>query len=133
MSRENVKLFHEAVAAYERGGADATLEYYDPNIEWITASEGIDDYVYRGHEGVRKLWSLWTEQFDNFRLDAERVLDLADDRVLVLGYQRGQIKGSDLELEEPLGVTIEVHEGKITRVRVDISWEEALKAVGLEE
>jgi ketosteroid isomerase-like protein len=89
--------------------------------------------LYRGHEGVRKLWSLWTEQFDNFRLDAERVVDLADDRVLVLGHQRGQIKRSDDELEQPVGVTIEVHEGKITRARVYMSWAEALKAVGLEE
>jgi ketosteroid isomerase-like protein len=133
VSQENVKLFHEAVAAYERGGVEATLEYYDPNIEWITSSEAIDDYAYRGHEGVRKLWSLWIEQFDNFRLDAERVVDLADDRILVLGYQRGKIKGSDHELEQPLGVTIEVHEDKITRALVYMSWEEALKAVGLEE
>ena len=133
MSEENVEVVRAAFAAYARGGAEATLAYYDPNIEWITASEAIDNYVYSGHEVVRKLWSLWTEQFDNFRLDAERVVDLADDRVLVLGYQRGQIKGSDDELEQPLGVTIEVHEGKITRVRVYMSWEEALKAVGMEE
>jgi ketosteroid isomerase-like protein len=133
VSQENVQLVKEAADAYNRGEVEAMLEYYDPNIEWVTPSGAIDDYVYKGHAGVKKLLSLWTEQFDNFHVDVARVLDLADDQVLVLGYQRGHIKGSDHELEQQMAYDGEVRDGKVTRVRVYLSWEDALKAVGLEE
>jgi hypothetical protein len=36
-------------------------------------------------------------------------------------------------LEQPLGVATEFRDGKATRFQVYFSWEEALKAVGLEE
>jgi ketosteroid isomerase-like protein len=127
-----MQLVKEATDAYNRGGIEAALEYYDPNVEFITASEGIDDRVYRGHDGMREHYSLWREHFDDFHLDRERILDVDDSRVLVLGHQRGRIKGSDQKLQHEIAFAGEIRDGKVERVRIYLSWDEALKAVGLE-
>jgi ketosteroid isomerase-like protein len=56
-----------------------------------------------------------------------------DNRVLVLGYQRGRIKGSDQKLQHEIAFAGEIREDKVARVRIYLSWEEGLKAVGLEQ
>jgi hypothetical protein len=33
VSEENMQLVKEATEAYNRGGIEATLAYYDPNVE----------------------------------------------------------------------------------------------------
>jgi ketosteroid isomerase-like protein len=63
----------------------------------------------------------------------ERVVDVDEDRVVVLLYQRGRIKGTDHTLEGRLGIATKFRDGRATRFQVYFSWEEALEAVGLEE
>jgi ketosteroid isomerase-like protein len=132
MSEQNVEIVRDTIAAFNRGGVEAALEYFDPDLEWIGPPEWLEDRIYRGHDGIRKIASVWTENFDEYRLDIDRVID-AGDHVVVLLYQRGRIKGSADQIEQPIGYDWEVREGKGTRVGVYFSWDEALKAVGLAE
>jgi ketosteroid isomerase-like protein len=133
VSQQNVKTSSDAIAALNRDGVEGFLAYCDSDVEWITPPNWLEDRVLNGHDGVRRAIALFDEQLDDFRVDMERVVDVDDDRVVVLLYQRGRIKGSDHTLEQPLGVATEFRDGKATRFQVYFSWEEALKAVGLEE
>jgi ketosteroid isomerase-like protein len=132
MSQANVEIVRDTIAAFNRGGVEAALEYLDPDIEWLGAPEWLEESLYKGHDGLRKLASYWTENFDGYRLELERVID-AGDRVVALGYQRARIKGSDDPIEQPVGYDWELRDGKGTRVQVYFSWEEALEAAGLSE
>jgi ketosteroid isomerase-like protein len=102
-------------------------------VEWIAPPDWPEDPVFNGHEGVRRAIALFDEQLDDFRVEMERVVDVDEDRVVVLLYQSGRIKGSSHTLREPLGVATEFRDGKATRLQLYFSWHEALEAMGLAE
>jgi ketosteroid isomerase-like protein len=132
MSEENVEIVRDTLAAFNRGGVEAALDYFDPDIEWLGPPEWLEQRLYKGHDGIRKIAAVWTENFNDYRLDLEKAID-AGDRVIALVYQRGRIKGSGNEIEQPIGYDWEVRDGKGIRVQVYFSWAEALKAAGLRE
>src|SRR5271169_923208 len=133
MSQENARLAHDAIAAFIREGIEATLFYYDPDVEWITPPDWPEDRVLHGHDGVRTAAAYYGEQFDEFRLALEKITEVDGNRVISLFYMRGRIKGSDAELEQNTAFIMSFRDGKISRVQVYLSWDEALKAVGMED
>jgi ketosteroid isomerase-like protein len=132
VSEENVKLAHDLIGAYDRGGIEAALEYFDPEGELVTPPEWMEDRVMRGHDGMRKIQADWDEQFDDFRVDPGRIIDAGENGVVALFTQRGRMKRTDHELEQPVGFHFEFFGGKVTRSHVYLSWDEALAAVGME-
>ena len=130
MSQESVRAACDAIAAFNRGGVEAALDHFDPTIEWIAPPGWLEDRLYEGHNGIRKIASLWTEHFDEYRLDLDRTID-AGDHVLALLYQRARIKRSSYEIEQAVAFDWEFDDGKATRVHVHFSWEAALEAVEL--
>jgi uncharacterized protein len=132
MSQENVEIVRGVFEAMNRGGVAAAADLLDPEIEYLPSPMWPEASVYKGHDEMREFESLWTKQFDEYRLDLERTVD-AGDHVLALSYQRGCIKGSTDQIEQPVGHDCEVRDGKVTRIRTYLSWAQALKAVGLEE
>jgi ketosteroid isomerase-like protein len=133
VSEENVRLASDAVAAFNDDGVEALLSYFDPSVEWITPPDWMEDRVLIGHDGVRTVMAYIGEQLDAFRISLERTIDLGDDRVVVLAYQYGRIRGTDRELRQEVANLVTFHCGKVTRVEAYFSWDEALKAVGLEK
>jgi ketosteroid isomerase-like protein len=121
------------IDAFNADGIDAALEYFDPGVEWWAPPEWLEDRLYRGHEGIRRLADFWTQQFDEYRLEPKRFVNLGDDRALVLMHQRGNIKGSRSPIEQPIGWIVEGQDGKLTEVRVYFSWHATLNAAGLSE
>ena len=69
MSQENVELVKRSFEAFSRGGIEAALSYFDPEVEWIGPPEWLEDHLYKGHDGMRKIASVWGENFDEYRLD----------------------------------------------------------------
>ena len=130
MSQEIAASFRGMVDAFNADGIDAALDYFDPGIEWWAPPEWLEDRLYAGHNGIRRLADFWTQQFDEYRLDPERFIDLVDDRVLVLAHQRGNIKGSSVPIEQPVGFIVRGQDGKLTRIHVYFSWEAALEVAG---
>jgi ketosteroid isomerase-like protein len=122
-----------AFEAFNRGDFEAVLPDFDPNVELVAPPQWPDDRVGWGHDGVRNVMVAWTRQFDDFRIDPSRMIDAGGDRIVVLSTQRGRIKGSDSWVEHRVGVLHELRDGKITRWRAYLSWEEALDAAGLAE
>lgn len=132
MSEENVAIVRRTIEAFNREGVEAALAYMDPAIEWVVPPDWLEDSPYNGHDGIRKIASLWDENFDEYRLDLERALD-AGDHVVALVIQHGRIKGSGDQVQQRIGFDWEVRGGKGVRVRVYFSWEDALEAAGLRE
>jgi hypothetical protein len=109
----------------------AGLAYLDPDIEWLGPPEWLEDRLYLGHDGVRRLASFWTQSFDGFRLDLEQVIDLESNEVVVLINQRGRMKGSENWIEQPVGWHLQLRDGRVVRAYIYFTWADALKAVGL--
>jgi ketosteroid isomerase-like protein len=60
----------------------------DPDIEWIEPGR-VDARTYRGHAGVLESWVRWLDQWEEYRLVAERFVDCGDE-VLVAFSERGR-------------------------------------------
>jgi hypothetical protein len=132
MSEEDVEVVRRAIETFNGEGIEAALTYFDPDVEWLGPPEWLEEHRYKGHDGTRKIASVWGENFDEYRLDVERLVDVGNE-ILVLGYQRGRIKGSADTIEQPIGYQWQVRNRKTVRVQVHFSWEAALDAAGLSE
>jgi ketosteroid isomerase-like protein len=120
------------IESFGAGGIEAAIGHVDPELIWQAPPEWLEERIYRGHEGIRELATYWMQQFEDYRLDLERIIELDDGRAVALLHQRGTIKESGAPVEQAIGYVAEASGGKLTRVDVYFSWEDTLAAAGLE-
>jgi ketosteroid isomerase-like protein len=140
MSEENVKIVRRNFEAFQAGLAagnpaaaiDAGLTA--PDAEWIMppSTPGFR-HVYKGRDEFVDFMSTWTEDFEDFSIELERVIDAGDDRVVGLFHQRGIGKGSGAPVELHTALVYELQDGQIVRMRNYLDPKEALEAAGLRE
>src|SRR3954467_2950303 len=133
MSKENVEMQRRGVEAWNQHDVDLWLSYATPEIEWMPAGPAtVDRTVCRGYEevgtGFAAIWETWEE----FRLQESEVRDLGDS-VLWLGRVKMKGGASQVELDQEFAIHSLVREGRVTRVRTFLSWQEGREAAGLPE
>jgi ketosteroid isomerase-like protein len=133
MPAETVERLSSVIDAFNVGGVEAALPYVHPEIVWRAPPEWLEKAVYRGHGGLRELATSWGQNFDEYRLDVERVVDLDGNRAVALLYQRGRIRSSGHPIEQAIAWIVELVDGQLARVEVFFSWEAGLEAAGLRE
>jgi ketosteroid isomerase-like protein len=120
-----VRSFHEAF-----GGGDRAewREHFDPDIAWdITTSAMPDAKVYRGHEGVEEFFRDWLGTWDDYHQDTLEVID-AGDAVVAVFRQSGRGRGSGVQVDQQFFARYDLVDGKVVRMRLFDSREEALEA-----
>jgi ketosteroid isomerase-like protein len=132
MSQENVEIVRGALEALEQGGVEALLESCSSEIEYQVRPDLPDARTYRGHEEVRALASDWQRLFEDFRLEAEELID-AGDSVVALMRISGRGTTSGVEVGNPYAGVYEVRDGKIWRISDYPTRQEAFERVGLSE
>jgi ketosteroid isomerase-like protein len=133
MSQENVEIVRRAWEAYSVGGIEALLPLYRPDVRIYPTPEFLEEPIYEGHDGLRRLAAGFTDNFDNWGWELHELRE-AGSRVLALAEMTGQIKDSRVPMREPWGVVFsDFRDGMIGEVRYFRSQEQALKAVGLSE
>ncbi len=133
MSQECAERLRSMIEAFSAGGIEAALPHFHPEIVWHSPPEWLEQAFYTGHEGLRDLAASWRQNFERYRLDVERVIDLGGNRALALLYQRGRIKLSGSQVEQAVAYVAELQDGKLVRVDAYFSWEAGLEAAGLSE
>jgi ketosteroid isomerase-like protein len=132
MSEENVEIVRRAVEAYEREGLDGSMRYYAPEIEWTATPTAIDRATYRGHDGMRRLFGDFDDEFDDLRFDVEELID-ASDQVIVTIRIGGRGRASGAPVDRTWSFVCSLRDGMIYRVRAYNERAEALEAAGLSE
>ena len=136
MSQENVEVVRCALEAWQSEDLETWISGFDPSVEWYGALERLlegPESVYRGHEGIRRLWHFNQTELDDFQVEAEEIRDTEGDRVVLLGRLRFRGPASRIDSESPFGMVVTIRDGKIFRSVDYLSHDEPLKAVGLEE
>ena len=139
MSQENVEVVRRGWEAFEAGlargdfGAGFESGAFADNVEWIPPRGFPARPVYRGREGFEEFMHTWTEDFADFALRLERLIDAGDDRVVGLFHHRAIGKASGVPVEIRQGLVYELDGGRVIRCRNYSSHAEALEAVGLRE
>jgi ketosteroid isomerase-like protein len=129
VSQENVRVVREAWEAAERHDNEAVFPLYDPEVE-IQGLHGLGDRVFRGLGGVRWFWRDWVAAWDESGSEVEEWIDAGDDVIAVM-HLWGRGKRSGVPVEGRQSHVWTVRKGKLWRLRVYDTRDEALKAVGL--
>jgi ketosteroid isomerase-like protein len=134
MSEENVETIRRLVEAFNEGGmgAEATLDFFDPDAVFEEPPEQPGPTVAEGREAVSRAFVKFDEAWKEHRSEPEEIRVIDDERVLLLGVDhfRGR---DDIEIAQPSGTLFTLRDGKV--IRMQAFWERtnALEAAGLSE
>ena len=139
MSRENVEMvrrgFEVFQAGWERGDPVAAFDagFFAEDMDWFTPPGFPGPAVFRGRDGFLEFMRIWTEDFEDWSVELERLIDAGDDRVVALFHHRATGRGSGVPVELRQGFLYELEGGQVVRMRNYFTLEEALEAAGLSE
>jgi ketosteroid isomerase-like protein len=135
MSQENVDIVRVLYSEWEKGNFWST-ELYAPDVEWHWSSgakavrggaasyKGLDEIGAAMREWVRE-WGWWS-------ISADKLID-AGDRVVVVTTLHASLKDGRGDVHDQGADVITLRDGKVTRMDIFDTPEEALKAAGLRE
>ena len=131
MSQENVEVVRRAIEAFPTD-PDAWLDTMDPRIRWYPQEEG--NPLVLGHEAALRCRERWMETFAEESHNAE-IMELRGEGETVFAavYERGQGRGSGIEIEGGAYMHYKVRDGKIVYCYEYATRDEALEAAGLRD
>jgi ketosteroid isomerase-like protein len=130
MSHENVDLVRRSFEAHARGGIEAALPFYAADFTWHAGPNWLEDDVYRGHDGARRLDAIFQRSFEDYALEVHEITAVGN-RVLALYEATGRIRGSGAPLQQQIGLVIsDFRDGTIGTVRSFFGWHAARDFIG---
>ena len=130
-SQQDLETVRRAYDAFNRRDLDALLDAFHPDAEWHPLLAELGGGTYRGHDGVRTIIEEVDDSWDDFRTEAERVVD-AGDHIFVFAHTSARGKVSGIEADLDVVTVVEMRDGRALRVWSYGTLEEALAAAGLE-
>jgi len=134
MARDNVDLVRWFIDMFNRRDLDACVSRMDEDVEWVPAliprAEAAPEDEFRGVEGFRRWIAATDEVFEDFRVDADSVHELEDNRVLLLGTVTGRGRASGADVRAELGQVFTFSDGRMVSYRGYLDRAEARAAVG---
>jgi ketosteroid isomerase-like protein len=130
----NVDRVREGIDSWSRGDLDGTLALIDPEIVWrpVTAWPGIQA-EYRGHAGVRRFWDAFRDPWETITLEADRIRELDERRVLTRSHFRARGRASGVTTEIVLHTVWTLEDGKLMRFESFTDEQAALEAARRQE
>jgi ketosteroid isomerase-like protein len=129
---DNVALVTRSFEAMCAWDLDTLLQLYHPDVAFLPLTgTRVESGGYRGHEGVRAYMSEARELWDVLQPIGEVFTDVGD-HVLVTGRCRVRGRASGAESNPACAWVVGVRDGVIVSHRTCESYEEALRAAGLE-
>lgn len=120
--------------AFARGEGDLAYGTFDEEIVWDARPQPSFELsgIYRGHAGIRTYWRQWLEAWDSVEVIEGPRLQSHGSQVLSWWRQRNRGKGSGVSVEISAAIVWTFESGRVVRVSLFGSREEAFRAVGLE-
>ncbi len=133
MSRENVEVIRAMYEHWARGEFPAS--FIDSEVEHSRIGAQTPDMEgeFRGIGGLSRAMVEYLHAFSDLRIEAEEIIDLDDDRVLVLARHTARGKLSGAPIDHELGDLFTLRAGKVVRYASYWDRAEAMKAVGMSE
>jgi ketosteroid isomerase-like protein len=131
VSAAHIDVVRRGYEAFNGGDIDAALVELDPEVEWHTyIVPGPGGGVYRGHDGVRELWSDAKKIFGGFRNEPEEIFD-AGDHVVAFVRVVGVGVRSGVAVQARIAHLYTFRDGKVLRVESFEDRDAALRAAGI--
>jgi ketosteroid isomerase-like protein len=130
MSQENVEIVRRGVDAFNRRDIAAIVSDFDQDAEWVEDQRYPGAETFHGRSGVERSIRKWWDAWGEITMDLDETLDFGD-RVVLAGRVKARGHDSDVTVEAPFGGVYEFRAGRVVRVQILGSRDEALEAVGL--
>lgn len=131
MSQQNIELTRVLYALWNSGDRPDPAEYCDPGVELESPFSSVLGEPYRGHAGVAQWMRDVDEQFSQWRVQVDD-LQAVGDSVIALGSVHATGRASGIEFDRPMAwVSAFGEDRRVTRLRIYLDIEEALRDVGL--
>jgi ketosteroid isomerase-like protein len=128
-----VEIVRRAFEAYARGGVEAMIEYAAPDCVFYPDPSWMEDREYRGRDAFVAFNKAQIDAFGDFTVEVHEIRAVGE-RVLVLTEFVGQAAASAVPIRQQAAhVLSDFRDGMIGEDRTFLSWDAALKAVGLAE
>src|SRR5919106_6177473 len=131
MSRENVEVVRRMWDAFLANDFETALSSYDPDVEW-DGTNLPDGEVGRGIDAIVDHISRWSDMWEGWKVEVERVIDAGGEQVIVFIRETGR-STSGLDMDERHAELYRIRDGKIVRRQGFSDPAEALEAAGLSE
>jgi ketosteroid isomerase-like protein len=132
MSQENVELAQRGYRHFNEVG-EFDSEFASPECEFDLSNAMPDVRPFRGLDRANALLRDWTAAFDDFRVEADRVLEMGDDRLVVFVRNTGRLREGGAPIENRFIHVWTIRDGKAIRMEGYLDEEMALEAAGLRE
>jgi ketosteroid isomerase-like protein len=119
-------------AAFNRRDLELALLGLDPGIEWVEDPRRADGRIYRGHAGVRESFERWTENFEEYEVTVESLVDCGD-KILIYAREEGRGSLSGGTISQRIYTVQTLQNGKVCRYEEFYEEQDALEAAGLSE
>ena len=129
VSEENVETVRRAIAAINARDIDAYLAFCTEKVELLIAASVGAEYL--GADGIRRFFTDIEDTGPDFRIEVQRVQAIGDSNALALLRVRSTGRASGIVTSAESANVYDFIDGKISRIRIFLDRDEALKAVGL--
>ena len=117
-----------AYEGFGRRDIQAVLSVMDQDIEWDATDALAHTGMYHGHEGVTEYIQSLTGVWEEFHLNPEQFTESGDqEHVMVLGSVQGRLAANGQDVEARFAHVLQLEEGRVTRLKVCLDREAALK------
>jgi ketosteroid isomerase-like protein len=129
---EDVEVVRRLLQAIQAGSVDSAQALLRADVRF-DATVRPDGKVWHGPDGALRAMTEWVEEWDEYELQTERVLQASAGRVAVLFHERGRARASGLPIAQA-GVTVfTLRGGLIAEIRPRVDRERALTELGLSD
>jgi ketosteroid isomerase-like protein len=132
MSREHVEVMRAFTQAFNEGDVEGVIACCDPDVEFHSTFAAVGGADYHRHEGVRRWYRGFEEEWGAFRSDVEAVYDLGE-HLLTFTTVTGRGKQSDVEVELPAAIVTRLGGGRFVYFKGYAHREDALRDLGVSE
>ena len=135
MSQQNVAIVRKLYDRLGRGDY-AVAELVDTDLVYARHGTSLGGVLEGEWQGFEEIWAALLEYLrscEGLRNELERIVDLDDDRVLVLERQVGRGRASGAAVERPMASILAFRDGRITRWDSYYERADALRAAGLQK
>lgn len=129
MSQDGAELVRRFVDALNRRDLKDFLAVCHPDVEFRSFASDLGGTLH-GHAGIRDYFHEFTDTFDKYHIEIERIEDLGD---VIVGRLRGhaRARASGVELDWQAVMATRLRDGRLWRAAACRREQEALDSVGL--
>jgi ketosteroid isomerase-like protein len=130
VSQENVDLTRSSFEAFERGDVDWMQSQCTSDVVIVQPPDVPDAKSYEGSSAIAQAIDDWPKQWEDFRLEVTEIIDVSDDLLISVTRHTGRGRTSGIELDFEVFYVHHVRDGKLARLEMFLSREQALQAAG---